>query len=288
MQIRQTRAIWRSVQRSVGLAACSTLLACGGGGNGGGAGESGPGAPSARQYAGVNANFWPTPCTVPLAVKFVPVAAVSGRWQIQRQQLDDPTGAWRVLAVNPQNNPTHAPIFIQNCSPGDHLAHPEDTQWLRFKMRTTDYFGAEVGDHLVVMLRARFEEYDTDFPKINGRGIIFHAQPNGIFYERFANRSTDGFVDFAPASNLALGNDTNYAVEVLATSRAVRYTVTDIRTGQTVTGRSPLSTPSGSDALTPYGGIALAMLCSNAAGGTCDAMTRAAGVQFEDIQTGWR
>ena len=253
------------------------LAACGGGGS-----------ETPRLYAGVNANFWPSPCTVPSAVKFVPVSNGGGSWRIQRQQFDTQSGGWSVLTVNPENNPEHAPTFIQNCTPGDDQIHPEDTQWLTFKLSASNYFGSSSGDHLAVMLRARFEDYDTALPKINGRGIIFHTRPNGVFYERYANRSTDGFVDYLPASNVVLANDSEYAVSVSATAKTVQYSVTDTRTGQTITGSSPLSTPSGTDGATQFGGLALAMLCGNAVGGTCDAMTSPASVQFYDIQTGWR
>lgn len=235
----------------------------------------------------MNANFWPAPCTVPAAVTFAPVANGSSAWAIQRQQLDA-AGTWSVLTVNPENNPAHAPAHIQNCTPGDNQVHPEDTQWLSFKLKTSNFFGTNLGDHLVVILRSRFEDYDTSLPKINGRGIIFHARPNGVFYERYANRSTDGFVDYAPAANLTLLNDTEYRVSVLATATAVQYSVTDTRTGQVVNGQSPAPSAARTDTATPYGGIALAMLCSSPEGGTCDRLSSPAGAGFDDIQTGWR
>jgi len=98
-------------------------------------------------------------------------------------------------------NPDYAPANVQNCSNGG----PGGTQWVTFRLKTTNYFSSAIGSggpaHLVFGLRfvATATSYD-------GIGMILMPQYGGMIGERFrvgmgGGKWRDGPDAFGPDSS---------------------------------------------------------------------------------------
>ncbi len=189
-----------------------------------------------------------------------------------------------VLPANPENNATHAPGHLQNCTRN---ANPNHVQWLTFKLIARNWFGSANEDHLAVPMRGRFLNFDSSPIVYDARGVIFHRFKGGMMGERFAFN-----VPGAPHHVESLGvaadpgffrNGVTYQIEVHASVNGVAYRATNTSTGEAKEWRYHGQIPG--DLNTLGTGLGFAVLCTGP-GGTCS-KNSGFNVYFWDIATGW-
>lgn len=177
---------------------------------------------------------------------------------------------------------TAAPQQAQNCSNGG----PWGTQWLAFRIKTSNYFGSGVVDHLVFGLRSSVTSTSYD-----ALGIIFMPVYGGIMGERFRfgiDAYTSVRQDPAPQPQMPLQDGMEYAVQIHATKNYTAYQVTNVTTGYAQEWRG-FANPPGYPELNTGSGLFFAVLCSGTPGQAhCDNYTSTPfSVDIWGIASGW-
>lgn len=177
-------------------------------------------------------------------------------------------------------SPTAAPQQVQNCSNGG----PFGTQWLSFRVKTTNYFGSGVADHLVFGMRGAFTTSSYD-----AIGIIFHPYFGGIMGERF-RFGIDSLLSIrqtpTPQPQLGLQDGKEYLVEILAAPDTISYRITNV-TNNVLQDWRAFANPAGYPLINGTG-LMFAVLCNGAPGANCDNFTTTPfRVDIWAIASGW-
>jgi len=233
-------------------------------------------------------------CAIPTRVLFSSSAiALPGLYGVKRH-VQYPGGPLTEMQPQPgyrtaknwQMNPNFGPVQAQNCSNGG----PWGTQWLTFRMKTTNFFSSGIIDHLVFGLR--FYSYPVPtVPKYDGIGMVLLPAYGGMIGERF--RLGYGAPDSTllspyPQRQIPLQDGVEYAVNIHATASYTSFSLTNVATGQT-TGFVGNANPSQYPPVNNTG-LIFAVLCSGppAANASCDNWNHAQwSVDFWSIGSGW-
>ncbi|HVG61056.1 MAG TPA: hypothetical protein VNA24_21025 [Hyalangium sp.] len=262
--------------RFVGMVVMSAVLGLGG-------------TASAQAYAGVHEL---SNCTIPTRIVFqnvnVGFPTVSYR---PMRFVQYPGGSLNLMYAQPgystgknfTMNYYAAPLQAQNCSNGG----PSGTQWLTFRLKTTNYFSPSSGvvDHLVFSLRSNMTHSSFD-----GIGMILMPQYGGMMGERF-RYGIDGFLSQrqvpTPSTQIPLQDGVEYAVTIHATANYTSFGITNVATGAT-TGFVGMPNPSGYP-LVNGSGLFMAALCSGSIGYShCENFTSTPfTVDIWAISSGW-
>jgi hypothetical protein len=131
-------------------------------------------------------------------------------------------GKWvRADFKNPARAELNGPAHARNCSPplsADASVAPSASwQRLSFRMKSVNYFGSGLADHLAVALRATFDRAEgTKYAPRIGRGVAMFS--TATYAETFPGVLGTG-------ATLALQDDTWYEVEVVASSTTTSATL---------------------------------------------------------------
>jgi hypothetical protein len=194
------------------------------------------GTASAQTYAGPQEL---SNCAIPTRIFFsnsgIPFP---GYWGIKRY-VQYPGGS--LNEMQPQSgystgknwpmNLDSAPGNVQNCSNGG----PGGTQWLAFRLKTTNYFSSAVGSgdmgHLVFGLRF----VSPTATSYDGIGMILMPQYGGMLGERFrvGMGGLNGGRGPTPSSQIPLQDGVEYSVLIHATADYTSFSLTNVATGAT-------------------------------------------------------
>ncbi len=284
--IRQDFADGAGFLRRLAWRAGGTVLITAGLGACGGGGDDAAALPAPSMTSG------PTEfvqcASVPSAVRVVREQE-NGRWLTNRYtafgagplaRMTPPAASGLQTGKNPEGVLDHGPLQAQNCTP----AGAGQTQTLRLRVRTEDFFSTNVGDHLAFGLRANFptanrageEAYDA-------LGVILHRWWGGALAERFRRPGGNDFGS-AAGDQVTLQDGTTYLVEMQATTTQVTYRVSAEGSGQT-TGWKTYQQP-GEFAPATSTGFLFAVLCQDDAA-RCEAYDRPFRVDVSEIVLGW-
>ena len=178
-------------------------------------------------------------------------------------------------AKNPEGVMSHGPLHAQNCTPGAGAL-----QTVSFRVRSQNFYGSGVGDHLAFGLRANYPTFNAlGNEQYEGIGVILHKVFGGVIAERFGYPAGNDLQSLT-LPQVDMADDTVYLVEMQAGTTLVSYRVTAEASGQS-TGWKNYVQPS---ALAPVPGTGLlfAFLCRDA-NASCEAYDTAFRVDIFDI-----
>ena len=234
-------------------------------------------------------------CTIPTRI-LISNSASPFSWGIKRY-VQYPGGSLTEMQPPPgystgknwRRSPDSGPGQVQNCSNGG----PGGTQWLTFRLKTTNYFSSAVGSgtgaHLIFGLRF-FDSVKPDgSPAYDGIGMILMPQYGGMLGERFrfGMDGPVGGVFSVPASQIPLQDGVEYAVNIHAAADYTSFSLTNVITGATT------GFVGGPNSLIGYPvvntGLAFAVLCSGDIGPTsCENWNATPwSVDISSIGSGW-
>ncbi len=171
-----------------------------------------------------------------------------------------PGGSALETAKNPEGLLRHGPAHAQNVTVGYFSGA---TQWLRFRVKTKNFFRADTSRHLAFLMRANFPGQNYNPEGYDGMGVIFTQYPSlGITGEIFNTIHPDPR-PFNPPTGLVSVDDATFFVQMYAGSRGVNYNITNELTGQNSGWISQVLSP-GTPDLTR--GLAFAVICDDSNG----------------------
>jgi hypothetical protein len=246
------------------------------------------GTASAQSYAGAHElNNCAIPTRIVISNSGIPWP---GYWGVKRY-VQYPGGSLTELQPQPgyttgknwSMTPGYAPAQASNCSNGG----PAGTQWLTFRLKTTNYFSSGVVDHLVFGLR-----FFSTSSSYDGIGMILHPYLGGMMGERFRyGYAQPGQVAAPASSQIPLVDGVEYAVNIHATANYTSFSVTNVATGATTgfLGAGFQWYPNGSSIPPANGtGLMFAVLCSQGPGANCDNWNGTPwSVDIWGINSGW-
>jgi hypothetical protein len=244
---------------------------------------------SAQTYAGAHEL---NNCAIPTRILFSNSGiAWPGYWGIKRY-VQYPGGALYERQPQPGYStgknwpmePNYAPSQVQNCSNGG----PGGTQWLTFRLKTTNYFSAVGngnGAHLVFSLRS----WVPSSSSYDGIGMILMPEYGGMMGERF-RWGIDSLVSQrqnpAPSSQIPLQDGVEYAVNIHATANYTSFSITNVTTGA-ATAFVGMPNPSGYPPVNGTG-LIFAVLCSGGVNANCENWNSTQwSVDMWSISSGW-
>ncbi|HEX8700545.1 MAG TPA: hypothetical protein VF815_16970 [Myxococcaceae bacterium] len=221
------------------------------------------GTASAQTYAGSHEL---NNCAIPTRVLFSNSAiALPGLYGIKRH-VQYPGGALTEMQPQPgyrtgknwQMNQAYGPVQVQNCSNGG----PWGTQWLSFRLKTTNFISSGIIDHLVFGVRFYMSPVAT-VPKYDGIGMALLPAYGGMMGERFRlgyGEPNSELLYPSPARQVPLQDGVEYAVNIHATASYTSLQFTNVATGQS-TGFVGYANPSQFPPVNNTG-LIFAVLCS--------------------------
>ncbi|TWO67017.1 hypothetical protein FN976_26150 [Caenimonas sedimenti] len=257
------------------------LAACGGGGGD----DDAPKPPVLVRASGPSEFVQCT--TVPSAVRVVREQD-NGQWRTNRYvafgaeplaKMLPPAASTLETGKNPEGVLDHGPLQAQNCAPGS-----GQTQTLRLRVRTEDFFSTGIGDHLAFGLRAYYPTANREGEEsYEALGVILHRAWGGALAERF-RRPGGNDIGTAAGDQVMLQDGTTYLVEMQASITQLMFRVTNEATGQT-TGWKTYQQPADFAPATGTGFL-FAVLCQDN-NARCEAYDRPFRVDVSEIVLGW-
>ena len=268
---------WSAALITAGLAAC---------GGGGGDDEGAPKPPVLVRASGPSEFVQCT--TVPSAVRVVREQD-NGQWKTNRYvafgdeplaKMLPPAGSALQTGKNPEGVLDHGPLQAQNCTP----AGSGQTQTLRLRVRTEDFYAGNIGDHLAFGLRAYYPTANREGEEsYDAMGVILHRPWGGALAERF-RRPGGNDIGSAAGDQVTLQDGTTYLVEMQASITQLMFRVTNEANGQT-TGWKTYQQPADFAPATGTGFL-FAVLCQDH-DARCEAFDRPFRVDVSEIVLGW-
>jgi hypothetical protein len=239
------------------------------------------GTASAQTYAGAHEL---NNCAIPTRILFSNNGGI-------RRYVQYPGGSLTEMQPQPgystgknwNMNPNYAPAHFQNCSNDG----PGGTQWLAFRLKTTNYFSSPIGSgplgHLAFGLRFVAPTADS----YDGIGMILMPEYGGMMGERFRKGMVgpDGIRLERPPGQIPLQDGVEYAVVIHATSDYTSFSLTNVATGAT-TGFVGAPNPFGYPPVNNTG-LAFDTICSGGIG-NCESWDATPwSVDISAIGSGW-